>query len=465
MSKDNVVLKSGIWYTVSNFLVRGIGFITTPIFTRILTQEEFGYFSNYLSWVSILTIIITLNVEATLISARYKYKDNLDEYIASVLSLGMLSTIIWCVIFNIFMEPIVELSSISPVYINSMFLYFFTLPAINLFQSRERFFYRYKVSVALSMLLSVGVSFIAVLLVLFMPDGLQGRIIGFVVPNFIIGMLVAVYLFSRGKRIKIHYWPEALKIVLPFIPHLLSLSILSMMDRIMITKICGERDNALYSLAYTVATIVMMVISALNSAFAPWIAEKMSEEKYSEIRKTSKIYMILGMYLTIGLMLLSPELLLFLGGKFYIEAKWAMIPISLSCICQFLYGLFVNVEQFKGKTVGMAFASASAAAINLVLNAWLIPIYGYVAASYTTLASYMWLLIVHMFLVYKMKLSEVYSYRFIFLALLGLAGVTVLMYILYNLTIARYVVVLVYGVVTLAVAYKNKEMIIKMLKK
>ena len=86
MNNDKKALKSGIWYTVSNFLIRSIGFITTPIFTRLLTKSEFGAFNNYSSWLSIITIFVTFNLESTLISAKYDYKESFDEYILSLLS-------------------------------------------------------------------------------------------------------------------------------------------------------------------------------------------------------------------------------------------------------------------------------------------------------------------------------------------------------------------------------------------
>ena len=35
-------LKSGLWYIISNFTSRAIGFFSTPIFTHLLTKEELG---------------------------------------------------------------------------------------------------------------------------------------------------------------------------------------------------------------------------------------------------------------------------------------------------------------------------------------------------------------------------------------------------------------------------------------
>ena len=64
---ERKAIKSGIWFTASNFLIKGIGFITTPIFTRLLTKAEFGEFNNFRTWVNILLILTSLNLESSLI--------------------------------------------------------------------------------------------------------------------------------------------------------------------------------------------------------------------------------------------------------------------------------------------------------------------------------------------------------------------------------------------------------------
>ena len=463
--ESNKVLISGIWYTISNFFLKGIVFITTPIFARLLTQAEFGTFTNYTSWINILLVFTTLNVEATLISARYEHEDELDEYISSMLLLSMTSTLLWWLGANVFAKWATSILNMTSVQMNLMFAYLFTLPAINLFQSRERFFYKYKVSVALSIILSLGSSLLSVALVFALDSSLDGRIIGYIVPNVIVGIGLIVYLLYLGRKICIKFWKEALRIVLPFIPHLLSLSMLNQMDRIMITKICGESDTALYGLAYNVALIITLLLTSLNGAFSPWLGENLARKEYKKIKDVSKGYVLLFVYFAMGIMLLAPELLLVLGGKSYIEAKWVMVPVAVGCICQFIYTLFVNVEQFEKKTMGMAFASVSAALLNYILNATFIPRYGYIAAAFTTLAGYLWLLLVHMFLVYKMKMGQVYSYRFILVVIVVSLVISGLMYVLYNATLIRYAVIVLYGAGTCIVAWCNKEKIRGYIKK
>ena len=192
MSVDNnkKALKSGIWYTVSNLLVRSIGFITTPIFTRILTKEQFGAYNNYTSWLNIVLIFVTLNLESTLISARFDYKKKFDEYILSMISLSTLSGIIWFVFVNVLNKQIESFLGMPLLYINAMVIYLIALPAVNMFQARERYYYEYKKTVITSIILSLGTAILSVLLVVCMNNKLTGRILGSIIPTIILGLLL-----------------------------------------------------------------------------------------------------------------------------------------------------------------------------------------------------------------------------------------------------------------------------------
>ena len=67
----------------------------------------------------------------------------------------------------------------SRYYLNCMLVYLLFLPAINMFQARERYYFKYKISVFASSLLKnypVGTALLSVLLVMTMNDRLEGRI-------------------------------------------------------------------------------------------------------------------------------------------------------------------------------------------------------------------------------------------------------------------------------------------------
>ena len=408
------VLKSGIWYTISNVLVKGLAFFTVPIFSRLMSKEEFGDYSNFISWLHIAAIVITLNVESTLISAKYDYKNKFDEYIFSVLILSMLSCVIWLFGGFVFRTELEAFTALKDTDLLWMLLYLIFITPISLYQVKQRYIYKYKQSVLISFSIAFFTTFLSILLVYVMTDKLEGRIIGSVLPVILIGFFFFLYFINKGKKIVFSYWRYALPVCLPFIPHLLSLMLLNGMDKIMINQICGPESNAMYSVAYTGGQIVTILISAMNLAFIPWLGDKMDEKNYAEIRSKSKYYILFFSYFAGGLMMASPEMLYLLGGEEYMQAIYVLTPVSMGCVCQFLYMLFVNIEQISKKTKGMAAGSIIAALINYVLNLMFIPIYGYVAAAYTTLVGYLCLLLIHMYILKRIGKSMVYDYKFIF---------------------------------------------------
>ena len=466
MGNNNAkALKSGVWYTASNFLVKSIGFITTPIFARLMTKSDFGLFSNYTSWLNTLIVVLTLNLSATFISARFDFEDDFDGYISSSLALGTLSVAFGTLIINLFHRTFTDLMGIDLKFLNTMMVYLLFFMAIEMFQCRERYYFEYKVSVFLGLSVAVLTSLLSVWWVYAFEDKLLGRIAGFSLPVIIIGFVIYIIIFKNGRKISLSYWKYALPIALPYIPHSLSLTVLNSVDKMMITKICGSTDNALYSLAYSCGALITLFITSLNTAFSPWLGEKLKEEKYSEIKSFSKKYILLFCFIAFGVMLITPEILLIMGGKSYMTALYVMPPVELGCVCQFLYTMYVNIEQFKKQTIGMAIASVSAAVLNYVLNLILIPRYGYIAAAYTTLICFMWLLAVHIFLVRRIGFSMVYDNRFTAAIVLMMLLYTVLINYLYSLRILRYSFILVYAAIFGILLYKNRNVIIGFIKK
>ncbi len=465
MDNKKKALRSGVWYTASNFLLKAIGFITVPLFTRMLTKAEFGLYNNYTSWLSIFNIIITLSLEASLISARYDYEDDFDGYILSMIGLNTVSCAVWFVFFNSFGKMLAGFTHVDLIYLNAMLVYLVFLPVIHLFQARERYLYKYKTSVFITVGVAVATALVSVLMVYLCEDRLFGRIIGSIIPTVLAGIFVVLFFIRKGRHIKVSYWKYAVPICLPYIPHLLAGSVLNSMDRVMIERICGAESTAVYSLAYSCGALVTLLITSLNSALVPWLGDNLNSKSYEEIRRFSKTYIRIFFVLAIMIMLLAPEVLLIMGGKSYIEAKYVITPVAMGCVCQFLYTLYVNVEQFNKKTFGMAVATVIAALVNLVLNALMIPKFGYLAAAYTTLAGLLCLLLLHMFLVKRIGFGQLYDNRFVLTVVA--AGIVLMLVItwLYRFSLIRYIVAGVYFCALAAVFYRNRSMIFGLFKR
>ena len=96
-------VKASFWFMICSFLQKGILMITTPIFTRILSEAEYGMISVYLSWHNILSIIAALNLAAGVYTKGLVKNDpDRDRFSSSLMGLSIFTTLIVFLVYFIF---------------------------------------------------------------------------------------------------------------------------------------------------------------------------------------------------------------------------------------------------------------------------------------------------------------------------------------------------------------------------
>lgn len=458
MSKSKV-LKASLWYTISSFLLKGMGFITTPIFCRILTQEEYGIVNNFNAWLAIISVIGTFSLSASLVRARFDYKDELDSFVKTNLLFGSFVTALLGIVFCINSSFWSSFFVMDPKYIFVMCVTVFVYPAYDMFIQIEQFRYKYKIVTALSILITLSNIGLSLLFIWLLEDNLFARIIGGQLPVIIVGLILYIRFLIRGRQIKAKYLKYSISMCIPYMVHLLSGTLLASSDRTMITNMCGPNENALYSMAYNVALIVNVIWNAMNTAFSPWLGEKLDRKEYAVIKKNSYGYIAIFIFLVAGMMLIAPEVLWILGGERYIDAKVVIPPVMIGYVFMFLYSMYVNVEQFEKKTLGMAICTFGSALFNILLNWLMIPRFGYIAAAYTTLVSYFVMLVAHYCMVKKMRMQQCYDTKYIVVICLVSVLIGVISLLLYNNNLIRYIAILFYSVGAVVMFMKNREKI------
>ena len=99
----SVQVKATIWFFVCSVLQRGISVITTPIFTRLLTTGEYGQYSVFNSWLSIIQIIVTLQLAAGVYTMGIvKFKDEEKVFTSSLQGLNLVLCLVWTGIYFLF---------------------------------------------------------------------------------------------------------------------------------------------------------------------------------------------------------------------------------------------------------------------------------------------------------------------------------------------------------------------------
>ena len=134
------VVKAGIWFTLCNFLQKGISFLTMPIFTRIMTTEEYGQYSVYNSWHSIITIFATLNLSYYVFNkGLVKYEGERDQFVVSIQSLSSSLTTALFILYIIFRDTVNVYVGMSTTMMVCMMVQLLFEPSILYWTARKRF--------------------------------------------------------------------------------------------------------------------------------------------------------------------------------------------------------------------------------------------------------------------------------------------------------------------------------------
>ena len=142
---------------------------------------------------------------------------------------------------------------------------------------------------------------------------------------------------------------------------------------------------------------------ALNFSFNPWLYRQLENKNYTIICKKAKVLLSIVALFSLLPSAFAPEILQILGSSGYVEAK-GIVPLLTNCVFLiFVYTLFSNVELFHEKSRYIMFGSLAASAVNFITNIIFVPQFGYFAAAYTTLISYILLAVFHYIMMMKVQ--------------------------------------------------------------
>ena len=462
-----VQVKASFWFLICAFLQKGVSFITTPIFTRILSTEEYGLYNVYNSWLGILTVLVTLNLgRGVFVRGMVKFKDEKDQFASSLQGLTMLLVIAWTLLYLIFNEGINKFIGLTTVQMLLMLCTIWMTAVFTFWSVEQRVDYKYRTLVIITAIVSVTGPFLGIILVINASDKVTARILGIAIVDFVayIGLLLSQ--IKRGKKFySAFFWKHALSFNIPLVPHYLSQTVLNSADRIMINSMVGAGAAGIYGLAYSISQIMTMFNTALMQTIEPWLYQKINEKKVMDISKVAyPAFVIIGI-VNLALISLAPEMVRLFAPSAYFDAIWVIPPVAMSVFFTFSYAFFAVFEFYYKRTKLVAIASCAGAVLNIVLNYVFINIFGYFAAGYTTLFCYIVYAMFHYY--FMKKLCKLYldgvepfsTKLYLVIAVSFMAAGFVLLY-LYNYSIVRYAVI----IISIIVMIIHRKIIIKTIK-
>jgi O-antigen/teichoic acid export membrane protein len=441
-------VKAGLWFTICSILQRGISVISMPIFTRLLSTEEYGSYSLYISWTMLFGMVITLNLQQEVFNKGLSdHTEERPQYSTSQAVLISVLVLGFYIVYLLLQNPINGLTGMDTLLTSLMFLEIYSSAIVSLWLARRRFEYAYKPLVLVTLGISIASVGIGVVAVWLAPTGWKvvARVASNVLPYLIVAIYVFIIFLGESKSLyNRKWWSRSVRMGIPLLPHYASQVLLNQADKVIISWFLDNTKVAIYSVAHSAGLLLVMVNNGINSSFVPWLYEKLRNNDCRPIAGVTNILILIVVLLVFLLMLLAPECVAILATSDYYDAIWCIPPIATSVVFTFMYTLFVNVEIYYGKPGYVAIASILAAVVNVALNLVAIPVFGYIASAYVTAVCYLGTAILHYFFMIKALKgagvdSHIFDYRFMLFATALTILCAAVSLFLYSAGIARYI--------------------------
>ena len=404
-SNGGKAIKAGLGYTAGNILIRGLSFLALPIFSRLMDTDQFGIYNGFIAIDSILYVITGLALHSSVKSAHYTFRGETDKYVSSLSIIYLFTFTIFNFIVMLYGEKIGVLLGLPIPALYMLILYSSGSALLTLYNYRISLDYSYKRYLILSLVNTAGNISLSLLLILtvFNDSRAMGRIVGSSVTIALIAVFLLQDMWRKAKpKINKSYWKFGIKYSLPIISHGVSQVLLSQFDRIMIRSLDSNASAGIYSLAGNIRIILTVISESISTAWSTWFFEEFDKGNKSIIQKRATQLVWVFAFLSIGMMAVSPELILLLGGKNYELGKYVAYPMIIDAFILFMYNVIVPSEYYMKKTKYIMLGTMVAASINIITNYIFIKKYGFVAAAYTTLFSYVCYVVLHLIISRKL---------------------------------------------------------------
>ena len=434
----NKYVKSSTLYIFGNGIGQGLVFLSSYVFTRIMTKDDFGLYGNYYSIVSILATLVGSNLFVGLNIAYIDFKNDIKRYRSSNL---FLSTLILLGISGISFIVNLLIKQSWPIYLLVFALLhaygFFIINFYNYSANMENKYWSRTLMLILPNVLQIGLSILFIFKLPF--SDMNSRVLGSVCGIFGCGVVLYAIMLKQGKCIyHKEYWSYGLKVSVPSVLSSISYMVMINLDNVMVTHFNGPSAAATYMFVYNIGYILYAITQATGSALQAWLYRSLASANISNAKVVQKWYLVLFAIFAIGLLMISPEVIKFMSPESYWSFEFVG-PFVIGSYLMVMYSFYSIVGEFHKKNLSLSIYVCITAIVNSVLNYILIPHFGGIAASLTTVFSYLLLFVLMRSLSQRLN-KNLFSDKYFIVSFILVILCAVLYEFLYSLILIRYII-------------------------
>ena len=382
----NTPARASLWYLAATVLSRGVGMLGTPIFTRLLSAEDYGLFALFTSITGIIQVPLGLELSGTVCySALEKFRKGRRRLMWAASHITLLGAGAFLVLFLLFSRPLGDMLALADSLLFLAPIYSLCTAIISLV-------------CLINILLALGTPLLSFL---FIKMGItsSGRMLGAALASLIIALPLFIIMQPRGAV----PFPSAegkylLGSALPLLPHYSATSLIIRLGEIILANIQGGGAIAKFSVASSVGFSLTIVSASLLSSLGPWLVRRLNDGGVLRIRQIVNLSTLIISLAVILLSALAPELLSLLAPSEYSDAVLIVYTLSLSVLPMFLSGVFTTLSPHKKSGIKGSFPAILALSASVLSALLLVPL-DYRLLGFSVLLAYSVLALALLYLV------------------------------------------------------------------
>ncbi len=405
MSDLAATLKDVLYYSPVRIVGIVLGFASMAVYSRLFAPSEYAKYVLFVSTLNLLYLFVSkwIGQSALRFYSIEREEDNLGNYFSTLLLILLLINCIGVIFVFILAKPL-------SYKLGLHYRLFLLLVAIcplgsffNLFTQILRADYKVKLYSKLIITNRVGGFLLGLLLLLAAGIEVEKIIwgmIGILLPlNIVLFLKYVKYCKLKNFRVFFRFARNYIKFGLPLLLSSGSVWMFSSSDRFIIQYFRGASEVGLYSLSYNlVSAAIHIIFSMMIVAATPRIFNVFDQKGIHEtqrlISSLTRVYIMICLPMAAGLSLIGYDLVRVVSGEDYIRGGVVFPYVSFSL---FFWGLLQYVAQknnlFRTTHIDTLILSASGL-LNVGLNLYAVPLYGFIGAAITTLISYIFYFLV-----------------------------------------------------------------------
>lgn len=378
-------------YTIPNFVSSGLAILLVPLYTRVLTREDYGSFDLFFAFLAIVKLTIALEVSQGL--ARYYAQEKSPDQ-----QVKLASTAFWftAAVYAAFAglcavnashlaEAVMGRPGLKTTFLIGL-VYLWFNGVFYLIQNQFRWELRSKAFACVSLLMTLVTVVSCVTLAYGCSLGLDGLLLGMSIGSAV-GVVVGFWMLRNTFRLV--FDTNLLRMMLlfsiPFVPSGLAVWATAWIDRVMISHYLTIGDVGLYGIGSRVAGIAGIAISGVVASVTPLVFRHYdAPEAPSQIARIFRFFMVVVILNFLFLTLFARDILKLLTTPGFYAGEVVVIYLVPANILALLY-VFTPGISIRNKTHLIVWINLMGGALSILLNFFLIPALGIVGAALANL--------------------------------------------------------------------------------